>query len=109
MVWILPPPPIKAQAKNRNLEFNLSVEYLTQLWEEQDGKCYYTNIKMDNSAVVDAAVWSSPSLDRIDNSKGYIENNVKWALNCINSFKSQMSVEQFKSVIESANWWFNVK
>ena len=68
--------------KKRNYEFNLTVEYLKKLWEEQQGICPFTGWQLILPKSTDYP-WKekSPknaSLDRIDNSKGYIEGNVRF-------------------------------
>ena len=49
----------------------IDVEFLTNLWEKQKGLCYYSNIPMNYNK----AEWRI-SIERLDNSKGYIPENV---------------------------------
>lgn len=80
-------------AKKRFKDFNLSLEYLKQLWEKQKGICPYTGIKLQlaeyktnhNNPIYTA------SLDRIDSSKGYIIGNVQFISTAINYMKNNMS------------------
>ena len=65
----------KSRSRINNLEFNLTAEYLESIYPE-DGMCPLLNIKFN---------WdsgrrhpSTPSLDRIDNNKGYIKGNIQW-------------------------------
>ena len=44
---------------------------------------------------------SSPSIDRIDNTKGYIEGNVAWISNKANSVKGDSSI---KDILSLADW-----
>ena len=79
--------------KKRFKDFNLSLEYLKQLWEKQKGICPYTGIKLQlaeyktnhNNPIYTA------SLDRIDSSKGYIIGNVQFISTAINYMKNNMS------------------
>lgn len=74
------------RTKNRanNKESNVSVEYLQQLWNEQCGICPLTgfNLKLPTGTTgwikTNPLTIYSASLDRIDNSKGYIEGNVRF-------------------------------
>ena len=85
---------IKASAKKRNIEFDLTKEYLWELYLCQDKKCSLSGVdlklsatkgktyRQDNKSYVFEA-----SLDRIDNTKGYIEGNVQWVQKDINMMK----------------------
>lgn len=83
-------------AKRRCKEFNLTLEYLKELWEKQEGICPYTGIKLNlaeynknhNNYIYTA------SLDRIDSSKGYIIGNVQYISIAINFMKNSMSHEE---------------
>lgn len=80
-------------AKKRFKEFNLTLEYLKQLWEEQKGICPYTGIHLQlaeyktnhNNPIYTA------SLDRIDSSKGYVIGNVQFISTAINYMKNNIS------------------
>ena len=65
----------KSRSKRYNLEFNLTEEYLKSIYPE-DGMCPLLNIQLNWDS--DAKHPSKPSLDRIDNNKGYIKGNVQW-------------------------------
>jgi len=66
---------IKAGAKSRSLEFDITPEYINYIMIEQNFKCKLSGLKItaNNIDGIDSA-----SLDRIDNTKGYIEGNVQW-------------------------------
>ena len=55
-----------------DLEFDLDLDfdYIKNLYEEQEGMCYYSGIEMTTSGEYQM------SLERLDESKGYIEGNV---------------------------------
>jgi hypothetical protein len=74
-------------ARKRGYEWSVTPEYLWKLWEDQDGKCAYTSRKLTHG--IDA------SLDRIDNSLGYVIGNVEWVHTHINISKMAMSREDF--------------
>ena len=65
----------KSRSKRYNFEFNLTEEYLKSIYPE-DGMCPLLNIQLNWDS--DAKHPSKPSLDRIDNNKGYIKGNVQW-------------------------------
>lgn len=99
-------PTMQAQAKQRGLEWNLTKEYLIGLWDNQNGKCHYSNIQMNNASVVTLAEWTSPSLDRIDPNKGYVKDNVVWCIWGVNSFKASLLLNEFQTNIKQIKWWF---
>ena len=103
---------IKRNANQRNIEFDISVEYLYNLFIDQSGKCSYTgeniflpiNTKQlkggdDNERIA--------SLDRIDNNKGYIEGNLQWVCKKVNYMKFTMTEDYFfywvKKIYEHSN------
>lgn len=73
---------IKIDAKKRNMEFNVSAQYLWELFLKQDRKCVFSGVELNFNKVDRTA-----SLDRIDNSKGYIEGNVQWVYRNLNFMK----------------------
>lgn len=66
------------RAKNRYKECNLTLEYLKELWKEQNGICPYSKLKLvlPKTNNKDIPIAHLASLDRIDSSKGYIIGNV---------------------------------
>ena len=90
---------IKKGAIKRNIAFDITLEYIWQLFLNQGRKCAYTHIELKfgknynrNSADTTA------SLDRIDSNKGYIEGNVQWVHKNVNIMKQSLSHKEFISV-----------
>jgi hypothetical protein len=79
------------RAKRDGYEFDISTEFLHCLWKQQDGKCALTGVEMGFIG----QKWLSPSIDRIDNSKGYTEDNVQWVCWRANDAKSNMNNGDF--------------
>lgn len=80
-------------------EHNLTLEFLKQLWEKQNGTCPYTGHKMDlpittHGKHIKAKNPLRASLDRIDSSKGYIQGNVEFVCLGVNLAKASFSREQ---------------
>ena len=84
----------KKRARKDNLEFTLTNLFITSLWNKQEGKCAKTGVEMGR--IGDG--WLSPSLDRIDSSMGYTEDNVQWTCWRYNDAKSNMSDDAFISL-----------
>lgn len=81
-------------AKKRNIEFSVSIEYAWLLYIKQNKLCAIT--KLPIYFWVNATErQSTASLDRIDNTKGYVEGNIHWVHKKINQIKMDMELETF--------------
>ena len=91
---------VKSNALMRELDFTITIEYAWNLFLEQDKKCAITNLDIFLSKSLykshkKTAPEQTASLDRIDNTKGYIEGNVWWVHKDINWMKNDMNMEEF--------------
>ncbi|MAE82201.1 MAG: hypothetical protein CMB80_05675 [Flammeovirgaceae bacterium] len=92
-------------------EFNIDKKYLLSLYKKQNGKCCYTREDLllrtgdrkksskDNGHIL--------SVDRVDNSLGYIQGNVVLCSNRANQIKSDMSLQEFKEWMPT--WYDSAK
>lgn len=93
---------IKSGAKSRGFEYNLSNEYLWNLFIKQDRKCALTGYDIKFTAnYKNFKNNQTASLDRIDSTKGYVEGNVQWVHKDINKLKWDWSLEKFYELCES--------
>lgn len=94
-------------ANKRNLEMSISIDYAWDLYLSQGKKCAITGIPIYFPRTRKTANKSTASLDRIDNTKGYIEGNVQWVHKKINQIKMDLTIEDFfelcKSVVNYNN------
>lgn len=81
-------------ARNRNRLFLLSLEDIMALWASQSGRCALTGMPMTH-VQSNKRFSSNASLDRIDNSKGYLKGNVRLVCVAINKMRSNMTDEEF--------------
>lgn len=68
-------------AKKRKQEYELDLPYLKTLWEKQDGQCPLTGWQIHLPPGAQGFRGAQPgnaSLDRIDNSRGYVKGNVRY-------------------------------
>ena len=81
---------------------NISIEYLKEIWEKQEGICPYLGIKLtiNTYGKIKKDPVTSASLDRIDSSKGYIKGNIQWISRSMNYLKNDMTNQQVLEVIE---------
>lgn len=85
---------IKNAANRRKIEFNISPEYIQELFNKQNRKCIYTDIEL-NFVKFNKKSLQTASLDRINSNKGYIEGNVQWVHKSINMMKMLLSHDKF--------------
>jgi hypothetical protein len=82
-------------AKDRKLEFNISIEYAWELFLKQERRCAYTGWGLYFNKTFKNQKDRTASLDRIDSTKGYIEGNVHWVHRIINKLKKNLPHEDF--------------
>lgn len=90
---------IKSKALERNLEFNLSQQFLWDLLVQQNFKCKLSGIQIYISTKIKNGNpdfnFITASLDRIDSKKGYFIGNVQWVHKDINKMKMDFPNEYF--------------
>lgn len=92
---------IKKGAVKRKKEFDLDVKFLEELYLKQNGKCAITNVPIEVKHKNDITVlYNSASLDRIDSSKGYTEDNVQWVMLGINYMKLNFPEEDLHKALQ---------
>jgi len=98
----------KARATKKGLEFNLEIQDI-----KIPKYCPILGIKLQfNNLGKKGAKANSPSIDRIDNSKGYVKGNIMIISNKANSLKSDMDVRDLERMIKymkgeklPRGWW----
>ena len=83
---------IQSNAIKRGLSFDLDIDYLWDLFLKQNKKCALTKVDIN---IVNATIsynyhLNTASLDRIDSSKGYEKDNIRWVHKAINHIKSDI-------------------
>lgn len=86
---------ILKRATKKNIEFNLTVEFLWNLFLKQDRKCALSGIELSLQGKEVKKYKETASLDRIDSSKGYTEDNVQWVHKIVNLMKQSLSDKEF--------------
>lgn len=97
---------VKKRSKKRELDFDLDLEYMKQLWAECDGICPMTGVTMlrnsegyDRDPVV-------MSVDRIVPEKGYVKGNVRlvslWYNRARSNYGDNFMLEMCQRVVECA-------
>ncbi len=90
---------IRTHAKDRNLEFNITVSDIEEIFEKQDKKCKFSgailcfnsNRKSGNGKII----CGDASIDRIDSAIGYTKDNIQIIHKDINFAKRSKSDKDF--------------
>lgn len=92
----------KKRAKEKGLEFNIELKDIPEIPKN----CPILGIEI-KSNTINAPLDSSPSLDRIDSSKGYIKGNIRIISNRANRIKSDATIEELRKILEDYEKVFN--
>lgn len=99
---------VKKSSKERNHEYNIDCKYLKELWEQQNGICPITKkrLELKDHNYSNKTQPYSASLDRIDNSKGYIKGNLRFVALIFNYARNVFSdndVIEFCKIVSNEN------
>lgn len=97
---------IEKSSEKRGWEIGVNYLYIKSLWELQDGKCAYTNIKLSiPKNFKEMKIDNCVSIDRIDSSLGYIEGNIQLVHRDINIMKLNLNENDFLGLCKSVYNW----
>lgn len=66
------------RAKSHGVPFTITTDEMHEVWDEQEGRCYWFNVPMGVDP--DRSYHPcTPSLDRVMPELGYVSGNVVWA------------------------------
>ena len=87
------------RARINNMEINIDVEYIKSIWP-LNNKCpiIEENFKGGRAKMLS----TSPTIDRIDNTKGYIVENVMVISALANMVKNDATIEELEFILK--NW-----
>jgi len=94
----------KIRAKKNKLEFNLDIEWLLDLFDNQYGKCLLTGLELDFiTHPVSGSRYTpmSPSLDKINPEKGYTKDNVRLVCTAINIALNSFGEKHFEKLAKA--------
>ena len=83
----------RSRALNSNIEFNITFEYIKELWNEQKGICALSNVPM-TYLLREGRTPTNVSIDKIDRTKGYIKGNIQLVCMACNQIKSDLTEEE---------------
>ncbi len=81
---------------NRTIkEFKISIDFVVELWHKQGGKCAITGMDMIHRP----NELCGASVDRIDNSRGYLPDNVHLVCRWVNLARGKFTLDEFRKVL----------
>ena len=87
---------LKRGANSRNLDFDVSIEYIWNLFLEQGRICKMTKLPIKfGTTAENKSKEQTASLDRIDPSIGYVDGNLQWVHQDVNFAKQSLTQEKF--------------
>jgi len=91
----------KKRAEKKNIEFNLTKEWISQQLEKQKYCCILTNIPLIFNETENYINPYAPSLDRIDSNQGYTKDNVRIVCAAINLSLNEFGEDTFRKICEA--------
>lgn len=86
---------LRESAAKRDKEFSLSLMSVANLLKTK--KCYYTGRPI---TFFKEAGCESASVDRVDNSKGYVTGNVVACSSRVNAAKNDLSIDELRKIVK---------
>jgi DNA-directed RNA polymerase subunit RPC12/RpoP len=87
----------KSRSNKSCQPFNINVEYMKELLDRQNGKCFYTDEKIIFYKYGETPTRKvAPSVDKIIPNLGYVKGNVVWCLDRINLIKNDTTLDEMK-------------
>lgn len=83
------------KARQKNLPFELTYEVISFMCELQNECCSLTGFRFDYKSTQYRNRPFAPSVDRVDNAKGYIYGNIQIVCTMVNKAKNEYSQEMF--------------
>jgi len=89
---------MKRNAARGGKEFSITIEYCSELFEKQGGRCALSGVPIKILPVKSPD--NTASMDRIDSSRGYLVGNVQWVHKDVNRIKTDMPQDYFIKLCE---------
>jgi hypothetical protein len=94
---------LRIKTRRTKREFKISIEYLKDLWNKQNGLCAISNLPLElpqgTEGFTSVKPFNGASLDRIDSNYDYIEGNVQFVCMGINFMKNDWNQDYIKDWI----------
>ncbi len=89
----------KKRAKSKKMNFDLTEEFLLNMFISQNKKCKLSNIIMEIPKYTENKKLTQVSIDRIKNNKGYTKDNIQLVALGINYMRNTVTTEEASNFI----------
>jgi hypothetical protein len=86
------------KTKRNGVEHNLTIDFINELYEKQNGLCYWFKVPLIPS--LEKKYPQQPSLDRLDITKGYTKDNVVLSCYSANIGRNENTVESWENFLK---------
>lgn len=90
---------------SRGYNWDLTIEFIWDLYVKQNGKCALSGFEI---GWPDKGLTSTVSIDRMDNSEGYLTTNVHLVHKDVNMMKGRLDLDRFtelcKAIADKVKW-----
>lgn len=98
----------KERSIKYNIPFNITKEYIKDLWDKQNGKCAISGVDM-TFEFNKGRVATNVSIDQINPRKGYTVENVQLVCSVVNQMKSDLDIDTLlmfcENILQNAKKW----
>lgn len=91
----------KSRASRSGIPFDLTEDYLTELWETQNGKCAVSDLPFSQRKSKWFRDPYNPSLDKINPQLGYVEGNIRFVLEAVNAALNEWGLEEVLPILKA--------
>jgi len=91
------------------LDVTIDEFYLAKQFSKQNGQCYWTGFPINPQGIFESHNPLSPSLERLDETKGYVPDNVVIALRLFNLGRQTCPEKKFKEQVYQLKQYFSGK
>jgi hypothetical protein len=98
---------LKARAKKNNIEITVDAQYLFDLYDIQNGLCFYTNREMKWGVGKGRQKNQTISIDKVIPVLGYIPGNIVLCVNQVNTVKNNLTLEEIEQWLPP--WYEKIK
>jgi hypothetical protein len=97
---------LKNNAIKRNIEVNINLQDIINVFESQNGKCNLSGIDLTTLYIPGSGKWNNihnASIDRINSKKGYYPDNIQIICSMINIMKWDLDQDDFIKLCQTIN------
>jgi len=92
----------RSRSKKDKLPYDLNIEWLVEQWNKNEGRCLITGIPFDLSRIGNQERNPfGPSIDRIDNNRGYTKDNTRLVGVAVNLAINEWGEKIFTKIVKA--------